>query len=136
MNLNENCNFNSIAAQWLDHAKNDFKMAKIASGQEGLIEQICFHAQQAVEKAMKAVLVFHQIDFPFTHDLEQLLVLLERKQIVLPGTLQEIGLLTPYAVETRYPGDWGDITDEDVQKALDLAEKALSWAENNIDRSR
>ena len=101
-------------------------MAKIASGQEGLLEQICFHAQQAVEKSMKAVLVFHQIDFPFTHDLEQLLVLLEKKQIALPDALQDIGLLTPYAVETRYPGDWGDITDEDVQKALDLAEKSLS----------
>ena len=102
MNLNENSNFDSIAAQWLNHAKSDFKMAKIASGQEGLLEQICFHAQQAVEKSMKAVLVFHQIDFPFTHDLEQLLVLLEKKQIALPDTLQDIGLLTPYSVETRY----------------------------------
>ncbi len=42
--------------------------------------------------------------------------------------MDDIGTLTPYAVETRYPGFWGEITESDVDDALDLAERVLNWA--------
>jgi HEPN domain-containing protein len=71
-----------------------------------LREQVCFHAQQAAEKALKAVLVSWRIDFPYTHDIKGLLRIAETSGIVIPPTIQQAALLTPYAVETRYPGDW------------------------------
>ena len=77
-----------------------------------LPEQLCFHAQQAVEKALKAVLVSRGIDFPLTHDLENLLEILRESGAEVPEQLDEIGELTPYAVETRYPGVWAAIARE------------------------
>ena len=57
--------------EWMLHADSDLALAKIASKSEDILnEQICFHAQQAVEKAIKAVLLFYKIDFPLTHDID------------------------------------------------------------------
>ncbi len=43
-----------------------------------------------------------------------------------------IGILTPYAVETRYPGFWGEITEKEVDEAVVLAETVLQWASDHI----
>lgn len=117
---------------WLAHARSDLRLARIGMGQDVLPEQICFHAQQAVEKAFKAVLLFHRIDFPFTHDLEELITTFELAGLKLPSDLQDAGVLTPYAVESRYPGYWGDISEADVAAAVTLAEKAIAWANSII----
>lgn len=69
------------------------------------------------------------MEFPLTHDLEALLSILEAAEIFIPESLQEAGALTPYAVETRYPGFWGEISEQDMQEALALAQQAVSWAE-------
>lgn len=119
-------------ADWLAHAGSDLKLARLGMGQDVLPEQVCFHAQQAVEKALKAVLLFRRIDFPFTHDLEELIATFERAGVELPPDLREAGMLTPYAVESRYPGYWGDISETDVSAALSLAETAITWAERII----
>lgn len=71
-------------------------------------------------------------DFPLTHDLDQLVDILETSNITLPTYLNDIGILTPYAVETRYPGFWGDISENDVDEAIKLAGQVLSWAEEQI----
>ena len=68
-----------------------------------LPRQICFHAQQAAEKALKAVLLFHKIDFVWTHDITELTDIFEEAGITLPEDFQDAGELTPYAVESRYP---------------------------------
>jgi len=114
---------------WLIHALSDLKLAQLGRGNEGVLhEQVCFHAQQAVEKTLKAVLLFSKIDFPLTHDLEELIDILERAGISLPQEIRDIGILTPYAVETRYPGCWEEITIHDVEEAIRLADMALKWA--------
>ena len=104
--------------EWLIHARSDLKLAKLGIAQDVLREQICFHAQQAVEKSLKAVLLHFKVDFPFTHDLEELLDTLKIAGISIPSNLNEIGVLTPYAVETRYPGYWGEISESEVIEAL------------------
>lgn len=118
--------------EWLTHARSDLKLANLGRNEDVLPEQICFHAQQAVEKAVKAVLLFHKVDFPFTHDLQDLLDILETAGIPVPPELSDIAVLTPYAVETRYPGSWGEISESDVSEAVYLAEKAIKWAEEVI----
>jgi HEPN domain-containing protein len=122
----------SSPQEWLVHAESDLKLAKLGLNKDVLPEQICFHAQQTVEKTLKAVLLFYKIDFPFTHDLEELLDTFEAAKISVPAHLLDVGILTPYAVETRYPGFWGEILESEVSEAILLAEKAIKWAEEVI----
>ena len=121
---------------WLLHAESDLKLAKLALDQGILPEQICFHAQQAVEKSMKAALLSSSVDFPFSHDLEELIYILEHAGIDLPSGLREAGTLTPYAVESRYPGYWGEIAKNDVVDAIELAEKAFGWAKEFVQKQK
>jgi len=118
--------------RWLEHARSDLALARVGVGADVLPEQLCFHAQQAVEKAFKAVLLHRKVEFPFTHDLSELLDALADAGIEVPALLTEADALTPYAVETRYPGSWGEISDQDVEEAIRLAEGVLRWAETSI----
>ena len=68
---------------------------------EAELAPICFHAQQAVEKALKAVLTIKHIDFRRTHDLEELANLLADIDIASPFTPREFRRLNPFAVELR-----------------------------------
>lgn len=122
----------ALPEEWLRYARSDLKLAKLGLNQDVLPEQICFHTQQTVEKALKAVLLFRKIDFPFTHDLEELLDTFEKAGISVPSNLLDVGILTPYAVETRYPGYWGEISKNEVAEALQLAENAIKWAKKLI----
>jgi len=121
-----------MAQNWLDHAKSDLKLAKLGLEYEVFPSQICFHAQQAAEKALKAILLYNHIEFPLIHDLEQLLNILEKEKIFIPDDILEVGILTPYAVETRYPGNWDEIAENEITNALTLAEKTIHWAEQNL----
>ena len=119
--------------EWLNHSESDLNLAQLGSGNKNILpEQICFHAQQTAEKALKSFLLFHKIDFPLTHDLQELVDILESSNISLPSFFNNAGSLTPYAVETRYPGFWGEITDEDVNEAITLAEDVLNWVRDHI----
>ena len=103
-------------------------MARLGQAHDDILKgQVCFHAQQATEKALKALFLSRSLAFPLTHDLEELLELAEQGGIEFPSPLQEIGSLTPYAVETRYPGDWSEISDEEVKDAIDLAAYMIDW---------
>lgn len=90
---------------------------------------VCFHAQQCIEKLIKATLVYHNVDFPRTHDLAELMALL-KPHLDLFKVLPLPEQLTPYAVTTRYPGAWSEITREEVEAALDAAFKV----QRRIDR--
>ena len=128
MNPKSNRRIPGSPEEWMDHAGSDLRLAHLAAGDESIKrEQVCFHAQQAAEKAIKAVLLSQQVDFPLTHDIEELLELAEGGGLVLPGDVRDAGILTPYAVESRYPGHWMDIPD--VHEALQAAEHVVGWAE-------
>jgi HEPN domain-containing protein len=114
--------------EWLKHASSDLKMARLAMNSDILPEQICFHAQQAAEKSLKAVLLHIGADFPFTHDIGELIEIAQRAGVVVPAELLELDALTPYAVQARHPGFWGEITDSDLAEAIEMAQKVVNWA--------
>lgn len=87
---------------------------------------VAFHAQQAVEKALKAVLASAGKDFPFTHNLAVLMQLCEDAGYELPPALAEADLLTPYGVAERY-GTRSSAT-VDPKAALAFAGEAVAWA--------
>jgi HEPN domain-containing protein len=116
---------------WLRHAFSDLELAHIAPNEKILLEDLCFHAQQASEKALKAVLVANGIPYPKTHNIRTLLELLP--QDVTPSQeIQGASILTDYAVISRYPGDFEPVTEDEHQEAFRLAEAVVKWAEGII----
>ncbi len=111
-----------VMAEWVRKADADFDLAEhlLAEG-SNFLNAIAFHSQQAVEKYLKAFLVWHQIPFPKTHDLEELLDLVETVEAGLAESLRDVIVLTPYGVEVRYPGDRPDATPETAPQAVQLA---------------
>jgi HEPN domain-containing protein len=92
--------------EWLRRARSNLAHA-LSRNPEVCLEDLCFDAQQAAEKAIKAVFVARGEHFPFIHDLEQLLQLLERNGLKAPKYVMEAEKLSPFAVITRYPGTVG-----------------------------
>jgi HEPN domain-containing protein len=90
-------------------------------------EVIGFHAQQAVEKLLKAALSHHQVVFKKTHDLVQLFNLLKATGVSVPPEIEESRRLGPYAVAFRYE----DIATDEEAPALDR-----SWAAQCVERTR
>jgi HEPN domain-containing protein len=90
-----------------------------------------FHAQQAVEKMLKALLCHLGVDYPRTHRLEALAELLEAHGETVPVSTQDLGRLTPFGTVFRYddlPID-ADIKPEDM---LECVEKVRQFAESRI----
>jgi HEPN domain-containing protein len=119
--------------EWVSKAESDFKAAAflLKSGGEYLF-QIAFHAQQSAEKYIKAFLVWHQIEFTKTHDIEKLLALAAKVVPDLPEVLAEAKILTPFGVDYRYPGDYPDVTPEDAEKAVTLAARVRNEIRNRL----
>ena len=124
------------AQAWLRRAKSNLAIAKQPKPQESLWEDLCFDAQQAVEKALKAVLVFRGIDFPKTHDIAEILSLLSQSGQRVPEEFWKADELTHYAVETRYPSEEEPVTEEEYREAVALAEKVVRWADESLSTSR
>ena len=95
-------------------------------------EVIGFHCQQAAEKLLKAVLAIHGVVYRRTHDIDELLTLLQQNGFALPVALHEIDQLTPFAVEYRYQ-EWVD-SDEALDRPAvrQLITQLRIWAEAEI----
>ena len=120
---------------WLTHAESDLNLARIVRERKDVLpEQACFHAQQAAEKALKAALLFKSIEFPLVHDLKTLVGLLQKSAVSFPPEILEVGSLTPYAVEARYPGSLEEIAPSDVDDALRVADGVVRWAATLLEK--
>jgi HEPN domain-containing protein len=111
-----------FVAHWVRSANGDLAAARqLFSGGPEIIRGAVFHAQQAAEKFLKAVLVWHQVEFPKTHDIGRLADLLETVDAGLAARVREASALTPYAVEARYPSDLPEPTLDEAREALAIA---------------
>ena len=90
----------------------------------------CFHAQQAAEKALKAVMCLHGLEFRRTHDLEALAGMLGNIAVAPPVDDHDLRCLTPYAVEFRYDDEAIHLISGEA--AGRLIGSMLAWAENEI----
>jgi len=113
-----------LVEQWLAKAEEDLGVAEhLIIRKTPYFGAMGFHAQQAAEKFLKAILVSLQIEFPKTHDLAELLDLVSVADPSLAVTLHDVITLNTYAVEARYPGDSPEITLSEARIALSLANK-------------
>lgn len=122
------------AREWLKRAKSNLARVKAGRISEDILyEDLCFDAQQAVEKALKALCIIHGIKFSKVHDIAYLMELLGKGNIKIPKRLQRAKILTDYAVETRYPGDYIPVDEDMYEDALKLAERIVSWVEKILE---
>src|SRR3989440_12415289 len=99
-----------VVRQWLHKADNDLQTAAhtLTLGEDCPTDTVCFHAQQCVEKYIKALLISRATAFPKTHEIQVLRALLPPKlRPKLDSKVQE--RLTEYATVLRYPGAGPDV---------------------------
>ncbi len=117
-----------LPSDWLRRARSDLALAKAPLPTDVLYADLCFHAQQAAEKAIKAVYRARRYGFRYTHDLSELLDGLARHGVFVPQEIREAVTLTDFAWETRYPGPAELVTEDEYRRAVTLAEKVVEWA--------
>jgi HEPN domain-containing protein len=123
-----------LAEQLLRRADED------AAGAKGMLPidevadvLVCFHAQQAVEKALKAVLAARGVEFAHRHDLRVLIGQCENAGVRLPEELVEVDLLSPYAAELRYDDDTVHAVERET--ASRWATSAVQWARGLVEEA-
>ncbi len=120
---------------WLLYAKSNLNLAEKGGKLRGVrFEDLCFNAQQAVEKALKAVCLANDLEFPKTHSIVRLIDILETAKIKLPNYVRESDMLTQFAVETRYPGVNEKITKEEYKDAITISARVVFWAEKVLNK--
>lgn len=113
---------------WLDFADRDLKSARILAEEPGLAGVSVFHAQQCVEKLLKAVLENEELLIPKTHDLERLMELIRPKAENLKLDEDRLSELSSFYLDSRYPPTLafpcGEPTPEDALAMQAFAQEA------------
>ena len=116
---------------WIDRAKSILKISKTKREEDIFYEDLCFQAQQAVEKALKGLLIFYHVEPEKTHNLVTLIKVLS-KYTDVPGEINETAILNDYAVQARYPGDYTPISEDEYRDAVIMAEECVKWVDKKI----
>jgi HEPN domain-containing protein len=107
---------------WLSRVASDLRAAELDfTAAPPLLSDIAFHCQQAVEKAFKAFLTWHDRPFRKTHDLREVGGQCVDLDPTLSALVDRAAPLTDYAWEFRYPGNESEPTEEEAAEAMALA---------------
>ena len=124
-----------LAERWLMFAREDLPMAEAALSQK-IYNQACFHAQQCVEKSLKALIALHGQRTPRSHSISELLALLPDKW--LPDSADDLSDLDDYYIPTRYPDALpGSLPEglpgkDDAERAVAVTRRVLEQVANII----
>lgn len=117
-----------LTRSWLVKARRDLLSADALAGADSpLLDTAAYHCQQAAEKAIKGFLLFHDIRFEKTHDIE---VLVSQASDVDPSfivCIEAARILTPLAVEFRYPGDYVEPEVDEYRDAFEAATRVFQF---------
>jgi HEPN domain-containing protein len=124
-------------AAWLARAGQDLRAAEVDLGAEPpLLADAAFHCQQAVEKALKALLTRHDHPFRRTHDIGELAMACLEHEPQLEALLRGSAPMTEYVWRFRYPGEPFEPEREEVEEALGLARRVVAKVERLVARKR
>jgi HEPN domain-containing protein len=119
--------------EWIEKADHDLGSAKIIYLHlPDYFDTISFHCQQAVEKYIKAVLVFYKIEFQRSHDLVYLLELLSHKIEMDESKFRKVFTLNNFGVQIRYPNKTVKLTKEELETAIQISEEFQSLSHEII----
>lgn len=110
--------------EWIEIAEEDMSVAKLGFSISSAVSYrlIAFHSQQCAEKYLKAFLLFNKVDFPYTHNITNLIDLCSEIDETLEE-LRDAEILTSYATANRYPSEYRKLKKSDAQNSVKLAEK-------------
>ncbi len=110
--------------QWLAYGDEDLRLSRHGFGLSDAAPYrlIAYHAQQCAEKHLKAYLVFHSLDFPYTHNLRRLLELCATNASWVEQ-LRDAEELSPYAITARYPGEDEEVSETEARRAVGIADQ-------------
>ena len=120
---------------WMRQAEGDLVIAR--GGLEGMLpEHRLFHAQQAVEKALKGVMVSRGLLYPRTHNITVLIDLLREGGVAVPDDAENAKDFTRFESQTRYPVDFAvpplKVTQEYCNITAEVAAAVVEWAKTEI----
>lgn len=123
-----------LVKEWIYKADHDIGIAKLALEHGGEFrDAICFHCQQAVEKYLKAYLIYQDINFRRTHNLTYLLDLINDEiEEISDDIYSKAEILESYAVEIRYPDSWYEPTPAETKEAYDIVLEFKEFVLSNI----
>ena len=122
-----------IARRWLRWAAEDLALAEHTAADPELVPRgACVWAHQAAEKALKALLIVHDIDPPKLHDLDRLAQRLPTSDGNAFAAI-ELPELTRWSIEGRYPADLDEATHADAIHAIAIARQVLETARPHIE---
>lgn len=120
-----------LAEELLARAADDEAALRALLNVQSVTDAIVgFHAQQAVEKALKSVLASRGVDFPFIHDLAALMELCDSAGVPVGQAIFEARRLTPYAARLRYGSEMS--TDVTRAEAASWAAATIAWARDVV----
>jgi HEPN domain-containing protein len=119
--------------EWISYADDDLRLAEhtFTIADNCPYHLIAYLAQQCAEKYLKAYLVYHNIDFPYTHDIAELLALFS-KETDWTETIEDVELLTVYATKMRYPRMGTKVTEEKAYRAVQIARNAKEMVRKSL----
>ena len=129
---------NELAERWLSFAEEDLQVAQLSLNEE-IYNQACFHAQQCVEKLLKALIADVDEVPPKTHKLTDLLEIIPEN--VLPEYRKDMRHLDRFYIPTRYPDALpGSLPEglpnkDDAEAAVETAIQLVSTVKNILKSS-
>lgn len=123
-----------LIKQWIIKGDHDLGTAKITYFHiPEYLDTVTFHCQQAVEKYLKAYLIFQSIPFKFSHDLVYLLDLITQKDSDFESFYDIVSELQGYAIEIRYPNDTIYLSNDKVENAMIIARNVREFVSKKMD---
>ena len=119
----------------MKYAATDLTLMQSALEDDGPPGEVCFHAQQAIEKALKALLASVEIAIPFTHNLTALYALVPTTHRP-DADVGRLGRLTDLEAESRYPGEWSEPTMSEAGWASEMASSVVGAAQAALYRPK
>lgn len=126
----------AVIREWVVKAENDLTTAActLELGESAPTDTVCFHAQQCIEKYVKALLVYRATPFPKTHDIRKLLALVPaRLRPKVDSRLKD--RLTEYATVMRYPGAGPEMPVTEARQAVAAARRIRKAIRSRLPRA-
>ena len=116
--------------EWLNRARSSLRLAEGRS--DGVyLEDLCYAAQEAAEKAIKAVMMARDVAFPYVHQLEVLLDVLEAAGFPVPPEVRKVARVAAFRPDQRYPGRQV-VTAARHARSLEGARSIVDWASQEL----
>lgn len=116
-----------LTQEWMQKGRDDLRNAEVLLKEGGTTDAVCFHSQQAVEKYLKALLLFRGLPVRKIHSLVALAKEGAKKEPKLLDFVEEYKTLEAYYIESRYPPDTRVYSENEGEVAYNLAKGVVGF---------